>query len=184
MEKDQEELLLIKAVANKDDQALTKLVRKYQPMISKIDRTYFLRGYDNHDWHQEAMLVCYLATLSYQPERGKFSSYLQRQYRNHVRSLLRAHLADRRRANIEAESLEGLTELGHQEILANNLEPFQKSITEISHDFHKHLSPTELMVFKFLLGLIDEEKVSRELTKKQIRSARSRLHRKFIDCLY
>lgn len=184
MEKDQEELSLIKAVANKNNQALTKLVRKYQPMISKIDRTYFLRGYDDHDWHQEAMLVCYLAALSYQPERGKFSSYLQRQYRNHVRSLLRAHLADRRRVNIEAESLEGLTELGHEEILANNLEPFQNSITEISRDFHKRLSPTELMVFKVLLGLIDEQEVTQQLTKKQVRSAHSRLHRKFLDCLY
>lgn len=184
MEKGQKELSLIKAVANKDDLALTELVRKYQPMISKIDRAYFLRGFDKHDWHQEAMLVCYQATLSYQPERGKFSSYLQRQYRNHVRSLLRAHLADRRRANIEAESLEGLTELGHEEILANNLQPFQNSITEISRDFQELLSPTELIVFNVLLGLIDEKEVMRRLTKKQVRSARSRLHRKLIDCLY
>lgn len=132
------------------------------------------------------MCICYQACLSFHAEKGKFSSYLQRQYRNHVHSLLRACLADCRRADAEATSLDGLTELGYEGILANNVQPFENSITEISRDFQQRLSKKELIVFDILLGIIDEEEARRkwQLSKKQLRSARCRLYHKFKDSLY
>lgn len=42
-----------------DSDALQQLVRKYQPMVDRMFKMYWLNGYDRNDWYQESYIVCY-----------------------------------------------------------------------------------------------------------------------------
>lgn len=51
--------------------------------------TIFLRGYDPEDLQQEALLALWRACLTYQPARGKFSTYATTCIANRFKDLIK-----------------------------------------------------------------------------------------------
>lgn len=174
------EEVLITQVKKGEQDALMKLYVLYRPLVNNIKRQYYLRYYDEQDWEQEALIVCYQSALMYQQDKGKFGSYYKVRLLNHIRSILRYHMAYRRKASSQAISIEkaithGLRPIYQPTIMATEV-PLCESLKEIV----QKLSELEIWTLLIILGVCQQEEVIKYLkvSKVTMVRARSRLIKK------
>ncbi|UUZ95538.1 sigma-70 family RNA polymerase sigma factor [Paenibacillus sp. P25] len=60
-----------------DEDAFTKLMANYTPMIHHYCRKYFAKGLDRNDLFQEGRLGLYTAMMKFQSYKGRFHSFAQ-----------------------------------------------------------------------------------------------------------
>lgn len=80
--------------------ALIHIFHLYQPIVSKVHRRYFLKGYDWDDWLQEGRIVCYESIKSYSRIKGvTFGAYYKINFERHIYSLIRKQEAQKRQVD-------------------------------------------------------------------------------------
>ena len=87
------DLELIKQVKKGDEAAFEHLFRRYEPLIAKIARKYYVRGYETEDFYQIGALAFYKAALSFEEkENSTFYGYVLSCVRNKIVSQCRKYL--------------------------------------------------------------------------------------------
>lgn len=90
---------------------LEKYFHHYRPVVLKIKSEFHLRELDLDDWLQEGFFVFYRSVMNFKDDLGvTFGLYFKQNFRRHAISLLRKEKAQKRKADLEACSLEVLGE--------------------------------------------------------------------------
>ena len=169
-----QEAILIRKIKAGDQDALPELYNLYRPLINHVKQQYYVRYYDEQDWNQEALIVCHEAALKYQEGKGTFGSYYKVRLLNRVRSVLRYHMAYRRRASTQAISLEtaitnGLKPVRRPAVLVSCV-PLSESVEEAI----SNLSLLEIWTLLIILGVYRQEEVINYLKVSQLTIVRAR----------
>ena len=174
---------LIKQVKKGDDAALEELFALYQPLVNKVLKGYYLRHYDQKDWQQEAMIICYEAAMVYSERKGNFAGLYKAKLTNHARTLVRYHTALRRRTYNNSISLERINLQGINEPKRSEL---AIPINDTYNNFVKSLSRLELIALLTILGEMSVEYVIDQLNigAAQLLRARSRTIQKMRNVLF
>lgn len=173
---------MIKQVKKGDDAALEELFALYQPLVNKVLKGYYLRHYDQKDWQQEAMIICYEAAMVYSERKGNFAGLYKAKLTNHARTLVRYHTALRRRTYNNSISLERIDLQGINEPKRSEL---AIPINDTYNNFVKSLSRLELIALLTILGEVSVEYVIDQLNigAAQLLRARSRTIQKMRNVL-
>lgn len=144
---------LIELIKMKDSPALQELCQRYAPLIMSIKRHYYLRNFDDDDWDQEAMLVCYETACLFDPAKNPhFSAFFKLRLTNHARSLLRYEYAKRRAPYARAASYENAIAAGVAQ--EASYRPAELTYLPASYyDYLAKLSPRELTALQVYLQL-------------------------------
>lgn len=144
-----------------DSDALQQLVRKYQPMVDRMFKMYWLNGYDRNDWYQESYIVCYETCQRFDGSHGsRFANFFKMRFNNHIISLIRAQRAVKRQANNGACSYEDLVASGDSVLDFFKL-PAPSVVDLVTHFeiLIEDLSDLELAAFRIILGDLTDEEV-------------------------
>lgn len=150
------DLELIKQFKDGDEVAFEHLFRRYEPLIAKIARRYYIHGYEKEDFYQIGAVAFYKAVLSFEEkEDSTFYGFILSCVRNKMASLCRKQLLNVEYAT-DSEDLATVMEscemytLEKSEILeeenGTNLHHYRKLLSE--HKF-------SLLEQKCLEGFID-----------------------------
>ena len=182
------ELELIKRIQKEaDGLAIKELCHIYQPMINAVKRKYYLRLYDEQDWEQEAMIVCYKTAIDFSAKRGKFGSYFKRCLNNHAISILRKHFSVKRKINNNSVSWEKILYESSNMVQEPKTNEFILPTYVLYDEWLEQLSNLELAALLISLGKIDEHYVKNSLGVdiKAIKRARFRvlqkIHRSILE---
>lgn len=97
----------IKKALSGDSLVFDELYRKYHPLIFKMRKKYYLKGYDREDWLQEGRIIFYHSLVKYEAGRQiTIGKYFKFNFENHIRSLVRRQCAIKRKVDAESVSLE------------------------------------------------------------------------------
>ena len=84
---------LIKRFKEGDEVAFEQLLQRYKPLISKIARKYYIRGYEIEDFYQIGAMAFYKAALTFEEkENATFYGYVLSCVRNKIVSQCRKHM--------------------------------------------------------------------------------------------
>lgn len=158
------EKILIKEIKNDNQESLKKLTSLYYPIIQKIKHTYFVRDFDDKDWYQEAMIVCYKSALIYEDQGKNFGGFFKKNFKNHVLNIVRYNNAKKRQNSTEVMSLDEFIESGQEIIPYNNIpehSDFDLIDEEVDLRLDK-LSNLELNAFEMIIGVKSEEDIMDE----------------------
>lgn len=184
-----EQLLFLIKYGNKDP--FEVLMMRYYPLVGKAIQGYYLRGYDQEDFRQEARMIFYHAVHSYDAAKGyTFGKFFQLALRNHIYSLVRKDMAQKRRMEKTATSLDGLAEKG---MVPHHATEHQHAPTPLDYilvndklsEYKDSLSPLEQKVFSAYLKKEPFEEIAEDLevTENQVKNALDRCKRKMKDQL-
>lgn len=175
-----EETELIMQIKSGQTDALRKLCFLYRPLIANIKKKYHLRSYDNQDWDQDAMIICYLAVKDFDQKKGNFASYYKVRLVNHANTLLRREMAYRRKAWAQAISFEtaatkGMNPIRRPETFLPEV-PLSIKLAELVNK----LSILEVTALLIILGLCQPEQIINDwqILPMTLVRARSRLLQK------
>lgn len=180
------ETIFLRAKAG-EGKSFRLLYQQYQPVVFKMQKTYYLRELDQDDWYQEGQIIFHLSLQKYQAEKGlTFGCFFKMNLERHVVSLLRKQGALKRRSMMLSVSLEGELEAKGEYFLCQGKEQeceFSKKLILQDHlkDFGSHLSRFERQVFAaYLVGYSDSD-ISEQLqcSTGKIKNAMERIKRKF-----
>ena len=88
------DLELIKRVKIGNEEAFEHLLERYEPLVAKIARSYYLDGYDRDDFYQIGCAAFYKAILNFtEAQKATFYAYALSCVRNEIVSQCRKHLA-------------------------------------------------------------------------------------------
>ena len=91
---------LIKQFKEGSEIAFEHLLRRYEPLIAKIARKYYVRDYETEDFYQIGAMAFYRAVLTFEgKENATFYGYVLSCVRNKIVSQCRKHLV-----NVEYET--------------------------------------------------------------------------------
>lgn len=94
-----------------ENNELEKYFHRYRPVVLKIKNEFYLRELDLDDWLQEGFIVFHHSVMNFKDDLGvTFGLYFKQNFRRHIISLLRKEQAQKRKADLEACSLETLGE--------------------------------------------------------------------------
>lgn len=180
----QTENKLVELAKSGNSQALEQLVNKYKPLIYNTISQYHLYLYDEDDWLQDARIECFLTAQKFDPTSGsKFGSFFKLRFQNMVRSKLRKQLAQKRRTDYQAASLD---EILQQEYDAwpQSLHAATAETTPICHDFKKYtqtLSQVEVQALLVNMGQKQADEVLNafQIDAKTLKNAQQRVRMKF-----
>ncbi|MBD5431153.1 MAG: sigma-70 family RNA polymerase sigma factor [Lactobacillus sp.] len=180
--------MLIKKVAEKDDDALEQLIENYRPMIGSLKKTYYLRDFDSQDWDQEARIVCYESACEYTQDKGKFSVYFRSRLKNRIVTLIRYYMANRRQDYLYSTSLDVIQNKERSYKPLNDVEHLiiEDSIREVSTDFLENLSEMELVSLLIMIGSVSEEEAFErwKINPSMHRRAKNRMTEKLKRVLF
>lgn len=167
------------------------LLMRYYPLVGKSTQGFFLRGYDQDDFCQEARVIFYHAVKTYDETKGfTFGKFYQLALRNHFFSLVRKDMAQKRIMEKTATSLEGLAEKGMHTYgeTQHSTAPSPLDyalVNEKLSDYPRSLSPLEQKVFCAYLKKETVEDIADQLdtTTNQIKNALDRCKRKMKEQL-
>ena len=84
---------LIKRFKEGDEVAFEALLQRYRPLIKKIARSYYVRGYEEEDFHQIGAMAFHKAVLNFEEkETSTFYSYVLSCIRNKIVSQCRKYI--------------------------------------------------------------------------------------------
>lgn len=171
-----DEVYLIRRVKEEQDTiALRELVNRYRPLINGAKLNFYLRNFDQDDWEQEALIMCYQSCCTYDEERTEnFGAYYRTKFYNHLRSLLRYELAHKRTAFSKSISYDNVVQknLIKEEVEEMHITPRK----EMYQKFIKKLSEKELIALKIFLGeiTIEEAQSKTKYSRYQLLQAKAR----------
>lgn len=174
------EYQLIKEAASKNDAALMQLMKRYEPIINTVKKRYYIRSFDDNDWLQEALIICYESCCSFDFDLNKnFGAYFKTKLTNYAKSLLRYQMAKRRGGRQQPVSYDTANESG-----MINEEGVEMAITPIAEIYKKYinnLSLIELSATLLILGVINQEYACKMAgcTELQLTRAKARCKKKF-----
>lgn len=175
-----EETELIMQIKSGQTDALRKLCFLYRPLIANIKKKYHFRSYDNQDWDQDAMIICYLAVKDFDQKKGNFASYYKVRLVNHANTLLRREMAYRRKAwaqaiSFEAAATKGMNPIRRPETFLPEV-PLSIKLAELVNK----LSILEVTALLIILGLCQPEQIIKDwqILPMTLVRARSRLLQK------
>lgn len=165
-----------------------ELFRKYRPIVEILHKKYYLRDYDLDDWLQEGRIVFNKCLKTYDQDKGTTLGILfKRSFENRICSLLRAQHAQKRKAQVDACSLEEkLSQEGNRFLTDHNrcaeTAETYLFVNESLAAYPKNLSSLERMVImNYLKGLeLDQIAALEKLPYEKIKSAFSRGRTKLI----
>ena len=170
-----------------DSPALLVLFERYRPVLYKLQHHYFIPGYDNDDWNQEALLVfCRVVGRFDLNRRRSFGSFYRQALRYRIFDLIRRTQTQKRLAGQLAISLEANrtfvseTVPDRRWLLKETLE-----VQEAVATLPTRLSAVEHVVFGDLLQGRSLQTIShgRQLTLQQVTSAAYRSRRKLRELM-
>ncbi|WP_164509443.1 sigma-70 family RNA polymerase sigma factor [Companilactobacillus jidongensis] len=147
------ELALIKLVKEDANSiALESLVERYRPMIDNMYFQYKIGLYDQNDWYQEALIVCYATCKIFDGASGsKFGSFFKLKFKNHIIDIVRRENTVKRQANQLACSYEQvIIDESPNEFIKNYVHLLDTS--SYLEQAVEDLSKLELIALQFLLG--------------------------------
>lgn len=174
---------LIKLVNENNNEALNTLFYRYLGIVHNIKNKFFLRDYDQDDWYQEGLIVCYDSCRQFDFERGNsFGAFFKTNLTNRAYSLLRRELAQRREGYRRAVSYEGLLA---GELVQDQAVEMQVAVADNGLEkFVETLSHVEVVVFLHYLGYLSKKELDlMGITKTQIQQAKHRCKQKFLRAL-
>lgn len=162
------------------------LMLRYYPLVGKAIQGYYLRGYDQEDFKQEARMIFFHAVHAYDATKGyTFGKFFQLALRNHIYSLIRKDMAQKRKIEKTAASLDGLAEQGVDPYgdmgSEMTLSPLDYALlNDQLEDYTDSLSTLERRVFSAYLKQEPVEKIALDMkiTESQIKNALDRCKRK------
>ena len=87
------DLELIKRFKDGDESAFEDLFRRYEPLVAKIARKYYIRDFESEDFYQIGAMAFYKAVLSFEEkEDSTFYGYVLSCVRNEIVSQCRKYL--------------------------------------------------------------------------------------------
>lgn len=177
---------LLEAVRRQEEGALIELFEFYRPLVEKVKTTYHIRNFDDSDWDQEAMIICYKAVMQYDSRKGCFGAFFKKKLNHHAISLLRRQKAKRRTCDDQAVSLEDLQENESSLINALVSAPLDYINYDLCEDFVSGLSETERLSFRIEMGDEDMETAKREynMDEAKLKRAKARAYKKMLDALF
>lgn len=155
-------------------------------------RTYYLKGFEDDDWFQEAMLSFYQAVLKYDPKKGHtFGNFFKLSFKHHIFSLIRKDAAQKRKIDKEYVSLDAVYEKnGQQEIFANDQQDDitykQVTVQEEFAEYFQRLSRYEKKVFQQNLTQRSISEIATTLSceENQVKNGLERCRKKLRNSLY
>lgn len=171
---------LLNLVRQKDSAALATLCQRYLPLIIAVKKRYWLHDYDEDDWRQEAMLVCYETALIYDEEKlMTFGGFFKMRLYNHARSLLRYQMAARRAQDATAASYEAAVDAGLPEPASQDAIG-EQPWAEAYESCWACLSDRERVALLVQIGRLSEEegRDQASCSHAQLQQARQRCKRK------
>ena len=164
------EVYLIRRVKEKQDmKALHELLDRYRPLINGAKMNFFIRNFDNDDWEQEALIMCYQSCCTYDEDRAdNFGAYYRTKFYNHLRSLLRYELAQKRTAFTKSISYDNVVQ---KNLIKEEVE--EMHITPRKEMYQKFIKKLSLKVF---LGELTIEEASQKTkySRYQLLQAKAR----------
>ena len=170
------EVYLIRRVKEEQDmEALHELVERYRPLINGAKLNFFIRNFDHDDWEQEALIMCYQSCCTYVEKRANsFGAYYRTKFYNHLRSLLRYELAQKRTSFTKAISYDNVV---HKNLIKEEVEEMQITPRkEMYQKFINKLSEKEVIALKIFLGELTIEEASKKTnySRYQLLQAKAR----------
>lgn len=152
--------LISRAQAGCED-AFEDLFKKYHPVIYSMRAKYYVRDFDDDDWLQEGRISFFKTLQHFDPTIGvTFGAYFKNNFENHIRSQLRKQHAVKRRALVDAISIEhkirceGPDFLGEFEQTTPAADE-QLIVEEFLQEFPELLSSLEMLVLCDYLKGVD-----------------------------
>ncbi|MGX6978560.1 sigma-70 family RNA polymerase sigma factor [Vagococcus elongatus] len=184
---------LIIAAKHGDIEAFEQIFKKYQPIIFKLQKEYYLRGYDYDDWLQEGQIVCYNSIKSYDLDKGlSFGYFFKMNFQRHIFSVIRRQNALKRRVDVQSVSLEGKIAQGGDFFTVKEDNDALVALDYVLirdqlQTFDTQLSDFERLVFHHYVKGKSKENISEELNCSlgKVRNALDRVKRKLrehINC--
>ena len=161
-----------------DSSGLATLFDRYRPVLYRLQQTYYIPGFEQDDWIQEARLVLYTAVQKFQLERTtSFGAFYRLNLTHRIFDLIRQTQALKRQMNHTAVSIEA-----QSSYFADTLPDFrwalreQLEVKEAIWQLLPRLSVVERTVFVGILRGDSLELISQHQapTYKQARSAAQR----------
>lgn len=166
-----EELILM--IRSGDDSPFDSLFLRYRPLVKKLIHSYYLYGYENDDFFQEARVVFNSAIQKYDKDRGlSFGNYYKLMLKHHLFSLIRKDTAKKRRAAKFSESLEALIETGKFPLTSFSGKDFSfqetLEVKETIPEYFSSLSELEHQVFTLYLSSKGTDLIAEELCCEEL----------------
>lgn len=187
---DEELLFLIKY---RYDDPIAILINRYSPLVASTARKYFLTGYEHDDLIQEGNTVLYRILDKYDTGRNvSFGHYLKRNITNEFNSLLRKDMAEKRKVDRMACSLEAMTDEHDNSYWENVVSKYQYEapdealiMKEKLSLFLSKLSRFEKRVFECYLQRLSAKEMAEKLDcpTAKIYNALSRCKKKLRDLI-
>lgn len=100
-------VLLARLAQNLDSPALIELFERYRPVLRRLQKQYFIPGFEQSDWEQEALLVLYGTVQKFEVDRQRsFGAYYRLRLAHRVFDLIRQAQAQKRQLTRHAMSIE------------------------------------------------------------------------------
>lgn len=180
---------MIEMIKEGDYSPFEVLFQRYMPVVKSTIKELYIKGFDRDDFIQEARIAFSKTIHFYDGERGlTIGNYFKLNLKNHLFSLIRKDMAQKRRISKVSESWEGLLENGFSPYYTEQYKremAFEKDLElkECLPDYIKSLSNLECQVLAHHLRRIDKEEIAVELncSVTQIVNALDRCKRKLKD---
>lgn len=164
-----EELLFL--IRYRYDDPIAILISRYSPLIASTARKYFLTGYDHEDLLQEGNMVLYRTLDRYESDNNvTFGHYLKQNVVNEFNSLLRKSMADKRKVDRLAVSLEAMSDAQDKTYWENYINqesydcPEELAILKEQISTYKStLSRMEIRVFELYLQGLSASEIAKKL---------------------
>lgn len=177
---------IVRSARQGNEAAFMTLFREYRPLVYSLQKKYYLRDYDEDDWMQEAMIIFYQSLKSFDETKGTtIGALFKRAFENRIRSLIRKQCAYKRKAYLNAVSLEEKVEQEGPDFLADHRQQTEHSfqmivLQEVFADYEQHFSKLEGKVLKSYLQGKELTQIAEEqsIDYRKIRSAYDRAKRK------
>src|SRR5699024_3199087 len=151
-------VLIVLVLKSVNGDIYESLIDSCKPIIYKSINKRYIAGYDQDDLFQEASMVLMKSIQTYRFDTDmRFQQYFGRCLINHLNSLGRKSIANKRKSMNEAVSMEYLTEVSgveptHSLRTAQFLNPEDETIAQESYrEYTSTLSEFEKDVFKLYL---------------------------------
>ena len=142
--------------------ALRLLFNRYRPVLTKLQRVYYIPGHDGDDWEQEGLLVLHGAAQKFRQHRScNFGAFYRLNLTHRVFDLIRYSQAQKRRAttiSLEANRTYFAETLHDTRVQLGIQLEAQEAVGRVLPG----LSPTEQVVFRGLLGGLTPQAISQQ----------------------
>lgn len=141
------------AAINGDSAAFSAIFSRYQPIVLKLMKKYYLKDFEWQDWLQEGRIICYESLKVFDHNKGiTFGSFFKLNLERRIFSLLRKQEAVKRKIDRESYSLdEKIEQLGEKWLVREEMMDARGFAGIFIRDhlkkFHNELSSFEMETF-------------------------------------